>query len=88
MKNKTFLPPLFLMGSLLSLCSIAYAHGGHEDSVAPKAKPTACRHLTDTEQYVVDLKDPATQALKARCDTAKKPSALTAEKKAETPDRK
>jgi len=46
------------------------------------------RHLTDTEHYVVDLKDPATQALKARCDATKKPVTPAAEKKAEALDKK
>jgi hypothetical protein len=87
-KNKTFLSLSLLVGSFMSLSSVAYAHGVHEDSAEPKATPTACRHLTDTEHYVVDLKDPATQALKARCDATKKPVTPAAEKKAEALDKK
>ncbi len=87
MKNKTILSLPLLVGSFMSLSSVAYAHGVHEDSAEPKATPTACRQLTDTEHYVVDLKDPATRALKARCDAAKKPATPGTEK-AETPDKK
>lgn len=87
MKKQTFLSLSFLTASLVSLSSLVYAHGSHEDNAEPKAKPTTCKQLADTEHYAVDLKDSATQALKARCDAAKaaKKPVEAVEKKTEAP---
>lgn len=88
MKNKTFLSLPLFVASVMAFSNAAYAHGLHEVDAEPKAKASTCKHLADPGHYTVDLKDPATKALKARCDAGDKPAASVTEKKADTPDKK
>lgn len=59
---------------LLIAGSNALAHDPalHATEDEAKPKPATCQQLNDPQHYMVDLKDPATKALKDRCDARKK----------------
>lgn len=72
--------------SALLVTASAFAHDpslhAPSPAPAPKARPTTCQQLADTQRYSNDASDPAIKALKARCDADGKAAPKPAAKQA------
>jgi hypothetical protein len=80
--RSVLLSAVVVSASFLALSAQAHDPRLHEAAAAePKAKPTTCAQLADTQKYSSDLADADIKALKAKCNAEKKAPAKAGKSK-------
>jgi|APMI01.1.fsa_nt_gi hypothetical protein len=83
MKILRFLALSAVTVSFSSFCTVIYAHdsSSHSHNSAAKIKASTCKQLADPDRYTADANDPDIRALKARCETTRRPAESTVDQK-------